>query len=376
MRETALMDHLHGHGGGREWAPSAEQVLAPSQLVAAGEGAPPAADDPRPPGFGPPRRRVDSAGAAPVPLTADDLEALEALSPGAFAAGPRPAPPPGGASGPAAPAAGAAAGGRAAPAAAVVGRAAPPVAPVGPAVGAGAPWPAGGEPALTETIRIAPAAPRRRARAEAAEPATAALPVWPPPGAVTPPAPTADGRPARSLGPVPSRNRPDPRRRRRRRVAAGLGVLVIGAGAAVGLSLRQHGPGTPTTWDGRIVPLASFVAHARGLPWRHPVRVDFLTASDFAARFESPAEVPPAAQPVGVVGTKMARWDPSHQTVYVNGATLSILGRVAVVGDLDQALEAQYSATAGATEAVRVQAAYVHTLTAADQQELRRQERS
>src|SRR5256885_8042127 len=70
---------------------------------------------------------------------------------------------------------------------------------------------------------------------------------------------------------------------RRAGLAAGL-VVVLGA---TGLGLvwfgrnRSSGPPHPKEWDARVLPLVRFVEQQRGLRFRHPVTVEYLSDSDF-----------------------------------------------------------------------------------------------
>lgn len=57
-------------------------------------------------------------------------------------------------------------------------------------------------------------------------------------------------------------------------------ALVIGAGA-VAVTSRDRGPGHPRQWDPRVAGLVTYVETARGLKFKHPVHVDFLTDAQF-----------------------------------------------------------------------------------------------
>ena len=74
---------------------------------------------------------------------------------------------------------------------------------------------------------------------------------------------------------------PSPARRPRRRWPAVAALLLILGAAGGGVALLGRGPGHPRRWDARIVDLVSFVERERGLPFEHPVRVDFLGEEEF-----------------------------------------------------------------------------------------------
>src|SRR5205823_5439066 len=71
---------------------------------------------------------------------------------------------------------------------------------------------------------------------------------------------------------------------RRRRVAgivvAAIVVALLAAGALVLLG-RRSGHSHPATWDPRVADVANFVAGARGLTFKHPVPVDFLSVAAY-----------------------------------------------------------------------------------------------
>lgn len=366
------MDHLHPDPTDG-WIPTAERVIEPTQLA----GPEPGGVGGRPAGFGPPHR---AGAASPAPLTADDLEALEDLTFAEIARArgldpdaverlairpPRPRPSASTATVVSAPLTATAT----APApvtedtpSARNGHDQPTAAPPG--------WLAPVEPAVMETIRIAPPAPVRPRPAVVHEVPAPQLPVWPPVGGAAPVAPAPlDKR----LGPVPSKHRRYPgARARRQRMAAAVILLAAGAGTAAWFATRSHVPGAPASWDPRVGQLAGFVQHDRGLAWKQPVRIDFLTPASYRARFATVAGGP------GPVGAIRARYVSSDRTVFVAGSYLDLYGRVAVVGGLTEALQDQYPGATSAladSEAVRIQADYVRTLTPAQQQVLRQLER-
>ena len=72
-------------------------------------------------------------------------------------------------------------------------------------------------------------------------------------------------------------------RRSRRTALIALGVvlaLVVGTGVWW-FGFRSSGPSYPARWDPRIQALVSYVERARGLTFKHPVYVDFLSDARF-----------------------------------------------------------------------------------------------
>lgn len=61
-------------------------------------------------------------------------------------------------------------------------------------------------------------------------------------------------------------------------------ALIAGLGAVVGFAFKDDGPRYPKTWDPRIAPLAEIAAKDRGLAFKHPVYVEFLSPEKFAAQ--------------------------------------------------------------------------------------------
>ena len=81
-------------------------------------------------------------------------------------------------------------------------------------------------------------------------------------------------------------------------LAIGAGLLVVVL-IAVSLAITGHlggspaksaakGPSYPSTWDPRVVPMVNFVQGDRGLDFKHPVYVDFLTQAEYAATLNGP----------------------------------------------------------------------------------------
>jgi hypothetical protein len=369
MRQTAIMDFLaDGRGGAAVWAPTSERVLQTAELSGGGDCgvaaataslsqflAAPAAPDSLPsvPAFDQFSARRSGLGPAatevvrttgPPALTADDLDALEDLTYAELAAA------------------------RGVDPAAVerltgvrLGR--PPARP-----GLGPPPPhlpnepatAPPAPALTQPGPVgAPPPP--------AAPAPDALPTWPPPGHMAP----AGHHPLRPRSRWAGLRRGS--FRRRRRALGAIALLAVAAAAAWYFLLRPGAPSTPSAWDSRVVPTVAFVAHQERLAWKHPVRVVFLPKSEYQARF---GETLASAQSrPGPAGRDVAEYVASGPVVYVNGASLDFYARYALVGQLTEALRAQYPGSASAAlvraNAIRVQSAYLSDLSAAQVRALR-----
>ncbi|BBH17099.1 hypothetical protein Back2_13860 [Nocardioides baekrokdamisoli] len=65
-------------------------------------------------------------------------------------------------------------------------------------------------------------------------------------------------------------------------------VLVIGILAGIGATWirgtdSEHGPTYPSTWDPRVASLVAYVEEHRGLKFKHPVYVEFLSDKEFNA---------------------------------------------------------------------------------------------
>src|SRR5690554_6091490 len=68
-------------------------------------------------------------------------------------------------------------------------------------------------------------------------------------------------------------------------VIAGACFVVFAAAVTVIVAdVLEDSSRFPDEWDERLVDLVSFVEDERGLDFRHPVYVDFLTAEEFSAR--------------------------------------------------------------------------------------------
>ena len=196
---------------------------------------------------------------------------------------------------------------------------------------------------------------------------------------------------------------------RKARVAAGLAV-VLGA-ATLGLVWIDRGrpsePPHPKEWDPKVLPLVRFVEDQRGLRFRHPVTVEYLSDADFrravadedagSAQDQRDDEAADRALglPVGRNGLAAsgntlsgegitAYYDDQTGKVEVRGSELTVDRRATVVHELTHALQDQHfdlsregsyhsddrNAAFDAVvegDAVRTEYAYVDSLSQADQ---------
>lgn len=188
-------------------------------------------------------------------------------------------------------------------------------------------------------------------------------------------------------------------------------AVVFGAGLAFVRAERSSSPGPahPKQWDAKVLPLVRFVEETRGLRFRHPVAVDYLSDADFRrAVVDEPGvteqglaqpDAEAAARALGLPTGKnglvtadntlsgegvTAYYDDATERVAVRGADLTVGRRGTIVHELTHALQDQYFDISrdgsyssddrnGAFEAVvegdavRLEDAYVDSLPRADQ---------
>ena len=203
-----------------------------------------------------------------------------------------------------------------------------------------------------------------------------------------------------------------PRRDRTWPVLAICGVAVVGLLVAVAVVLRGD-DGYPDEWDERVAPFVAYVEEERGLPFEHPVTVEFLTEDEYAERsrvdegaltdldremFDESASVlvalglvPPGTDLLDTSNAMMesgtlAFYDPATETVTVRGTEMTTALEVTLVHELvhvaqDQAFdletgleeqsEGSYEAFHAMVEgdASRIDQAYLLTLSAEEQNE-------
>lgn len=167
-------------------------------------------------------------------------------------------------------------------------------------------------------------------------------------------------------------------------------------------------PTFPATWDARVLAEVGYVQQDRGLTFKHPVTVNFLSNADYVKQLNSGsgnsgpnldaqetglyravgliqgnADLSQATNKLSDDGTA-AFYDDTTKQVYVRGTDLTLDVKVTLVHELTHALQDQYfdlsrgdsMINSGAQEgfqalvegdAVRVQNDYVATLSPADQ---------
>ena len=152
-------------------------------------------------------------------------------------------------------------------------------------------------------------------------------------------------------------------------LAVAIALLIVGAAAGLGYATFDSGPQVPGTWDPRVASIAAFVEAARGLRYEHPVRVYFLTPSEYSlaingertsagsaaskarakrtAAFEraigfvqGEPDVEKAAGDLADSGT-LAYYDFDRKIVNIRGTKLTVNTRVTLAHELTHALQDQ-----------------------------------
>lgn len=162
---------------------------------------------------------------------------------------------------------------------------------------------------------------------------------------------------------------PAPARRRRWWVAAL--VVALAAAGFVGYRAvhRSRGHAYPSAWDPRVLPSVRFVEKARGLSFKHPIKVEFLADAAFRKQVTSDPTKVTAAEKKGLadsaaelraVGLVSGNLDLGAaidqlqgdsvvgfynfrtKSIAVRGQTLSLADKVTLVHELTHALQDQY----------------------------------
>ncbi|HYT40274.1 MAG TPA: hypothetical protein VEN99_12220, partial [Acidimicrobiia bacterium] len=204
----------------------------------------------------------------------------------------------------------------------------------------------------------------------------------------------------------------------RRRARPALAVLAVAGFALVWIGRSSSpGPPHPKQWDPRVLPLVRFVEQTRGLRFRHPVAVQYLSDADFRREV---ADEPPGPAEAGLdqhdaegaaraLGLPLGRnglvaagntlsgegitafYDDGTERVDVRGTDLTVGRRATIVHELTHALQDQHFDISredsypsddrnGAFDAVvegdavRLEDAYVGSLPQADQDAYDREE--
>lgn len=159
-----------------------------------------------------------------------------------------------------------------------------------------------------------------------------------------------------------------PSRRGRAVGFAALAVILVAAGAIVVRTRASNGPSYPKEWDPRVTSLVSFAELNRGLQFKHPIHVDFLSADEYSKKTrQNPAglteqdkkdletaqgelrafglisgsvDLLSAVNDLQDTGT-LAFYDPKTKRVTVRGTELTTDLKVTLVHELTHALQDQ-----------------------------------
>lgn len=146
-------------------------------------------------------------------------------------------------------------------------------------------------------------------------------------------------------------------------------VVVVGGGLTIGALSRSSGPSYPKAWDPRIAPLAAIAAKDRGLTFKHPVFVEFLSNKAFDKEVttndddlsqgdrKSELRYEAATRAVGLISGNvdllketnqlnssgiLAFYAPSDKKIRVRGTKLTAATKVTLVHELTHVLQDQY----------------------------------
>lgn len=192
--------------------------------------------------------------------------------------------------------------------------------------------------------------------------------------------------------------------------------LVLLEGVITVATHTDDKPAWPKHWDTRVLPIVAFVESERGLTFKHPAPVRFLSDAAFQTEVspqrtdtaKDKAELEQAVRMLRALGLVAGKVDlrkaesdllqsdivglyvPSKKTVFVRGSSLTPATRVVLAHELTHVLQDQYfdltrirkqafggddtSVTALIEgDAVRIQNKYVASLSASDQADYRRE---
>jgi hypothetical protein len=146
-------------------------------------------------------------------------------------------------------------------------------------------------------------------------------------------------------------------------------VLLLLGGAAIYVATRHDGPHYPKEWDARVLDLVSFDEKERGLTFKHPVEIEFMSEDDFKAKVTTSSDdlstddklqitqTEASFRALGLIGGDvdllesendiqsggtLAYYSPEDKKVRVRGTELDVATRVTLAHELTHALQDQY----------------------------------
>jgi hypothetical protein len=146
-------------------------------------------------------------------------------------------------------------------------------------------------------------------------------------------------------------------------------VLVLLGGVAVFVGTREDGPRYPEEWDARVLDLVRFDEKQRGLTFKHPVEIEFMTEEDFKADVTTEDEdlseedrldldeAEAGFRALGLIGGEVDLFDSQNdirgggtlayystddKKVRVRGTELDVATEVTLVHELTHALQDQH----------------------------------
>ena len=177
-----------------------------------------------------------------------------------------------------------------------------------------------------------------------------------------------------------------------------LGTLVVLAAATVATAVvptvLSNAPSYPREWGPAVAPLAAFVAQDRGLAWKHPVEVRYLSAPKFsawangqvtAADRRNASTTVAEMRALGLVHGNpdlisvlsadstagvVAGYDQANRQIYMDGSSFSPLAETELVFALTNALDDQYYGLSHLANMQKADQSAVSALVVGDEQEV------
>jgi hypothetical protein len=152
-------------------------------------------------------------------------------------------------------------------------------------------------------------------------------------------------------------------------IAIGVVVALVAVAGYVLVGRRPSGPSHPDAWDARVAELVAFVETERGLTFKHPVAIDFVTESELASQASGDGdEVTPKVRAAADTQARVMRalglargpidlldesdslvsqgvvafYSPATERIVAPAGTLSAYQRATLVHELTHALQDQY----------------------------------